>query len=75
MSRIPGFTADLSLWELGKRYRQHVTYDSSPADRIEAADSCCAPCGKDLCCEPCPPEPGGGGDISRYRPIRFRVTR
>jgi hypothetical protein len=55
--RMPGFTAEASLYKAGERYRQKAAGFIPVTDGIVPANQCCAPCGKDLCCDECPTDP------------------
>jgi hypothetical protein len=70
---MPGLNAEASLYKrttdnnFAARWSQHSTASIVPAD------SCCAPCGKDLCCDECPPPPSNGDHGARFRVHRFQI--
>jgi len=68
---IPGFTAEASLYKVGKQYQQVGGGIYSTASVVPAG-SCCAPCGKDLCCDECPPT-GSDDGKPRFQVFQFRM--
>jgi hypothetical protein len=72
--RVPGFTAEASLYERSADDYFAASWSQQSTASIVPADSCCAPCGKDLCCDECPPPPSNGDDHgARFRVHRFRI--
>ena len=56
---LPGFNAEASLCKTSERYLQQTGGAMPGNSSIVPADTCCAPCGRDLCCDSCgvgPPE-------------------
>jgi hypothetical protein len=71
---IPGFTAEASLYKRSEGDNFAARWSQQSTDSILPADSCCAPCGKDLCCDECPPSPSNGdGHERRFRVQRFQI--
>jgi hypothetical protein len=72
--RFPGFTAEASLYKRSEDDNFAASWSQQRTAGIVPADSCCAPCGKDLCCDECPPPPSNGGDHgARFRVHRFEI--
>src|SRR2546429_8734941 len=76
--RMPGFTAEATLYKVGGRYRQQAAGLNPSNDGIMPAATCCAPCGRDLCCDECgsdggpPDDPHDPNILGLGRRVRVR---